>query len=384
MSKENHNELDKLIADAIRSELSRSEEGYTHGAWEQFVAVRAARRRRALLRWSTTAAAILIAGWLSLELFLTNNPPILQKELTAEEPLSVQTEPVPHPQIETPAQSQGDKKRGSLPIKQKQHAILAENIEPIVFNLNTKVVSGKKGVEPQDRWRAKPIKRIYREEQTLIAQAVDREDIRSKVRLGMTLSSGFNSSSGNPEGGVNFSAGVSIDVGVAKGVEISTGVQYGKQSIEARAWEGKAAIPSTHTAATLTNIDIPVNIRLNVFSNNNSKYYISGGFSTVAFLTEEYKITTYRQELREVVNVMDENKFSTFRLENVTSVENITPPPSAAIDFAGRINLMIGYEQRVTNRLNLHIEPYVKLPLSGVGIRDIRYTTGGVTFKISF
>jgi hypothetical protein len=54
------------------------------------------------------------------------------------------------------------------------------------------------------------------------------------------------------------------------------------------------------------------------------------------------------------------------------------------LDLAGRLNLIFGYRQRISPTLNLHVEPFVKIPLSGLASENIRFTTGGVTFKVSF
>ncbi len=206
-----------------------------------------------------------------------------------------------------------------------------------------------------------------------------------RLHFGVNFSPGFSATGGSGEPAMSFSGGVNMDVKIAGSISLSTGVQFERNSVESVTHSTEGVMPSTHTSATISNIDIPLNITWNILNNRSGSYYVSGGVSTLAYLGEEYNTTSYRQEVRSATIAMDEGAgATTYSVQNVETVNTTSVPPYSGVDFAGRVNLMFGYSYRLTPRLRMHVEPYVKIPLSGLASKEIRYTTGGVTFKVSF
>jgi hypothetical protein len=74
----------------------------------------------------------------------------------------------------------------------------------------------------------------------------------------------------------------------------------------------------------------------------------------------------------------------TYQLENVKTTEQETETPLNTFDLAGRINIMLGFEQHLSSRLFLHLEPFIKIPVSELATQNLRFTTSGITCKISF
>jgi len=165
---------------------------------------------------------------------------------------------------------------------------------------------------------------------------------------------------------------------------ISTGLQVEHQSVINKSSAYNSAIPSDRTKAELVNLDIPLNITVNLISTKSHSYYISGGISSLACLSEKYTTTSYRQELREVTASLATEDSKTYKLQNIeTTTENPATNPGT-FDLAGRLNLIIGFQSQITPHLSLHIEPYIKIPLSGLATENLKFTTSGVTCKISF
>ncbi|MCK9303996.1 MAG: hypothetical protein M0P27_01190, partial [Bacteroidales bacterium] len=110
------------------------------------------------------------------------------------------------------------------------------------------------------------------------------------------------------------------------------------------------------------------------------------GISSVAYLSEKYTTTTYSQELREFALTAgagpEEDKI--YRLEQVEATSTRSVPKPDDMNIAGRINLSIGFKREITPNLTLHIEPYLKIPVTGLATEKLRFTTSGVTCKISF
>jgi len=205
---------------------------------------------------------------------------------------------------------------------------------------------------------------------------------KRKVRFGLNLSPGFNSTS--EASSFNYGGGVNVDFKLTDRINLSTGVQLEHQSIDSKSSSKSAAMPSYYTRATLTNLDIPVNITFSIFSDRNSSYYIGGGISSLAFLSEKYRTISYKQELRETISMFADEQVATYRLENIETVTTTVVTPDNTPEIGGRVNLLFGYQQRLTPRLYLNIEPYIKIPVTGMASRDLIYTTGGIMCKISF
>jgi hypothetical protein len=145
------------------------------------------------------------------------------------------------------------------------------------------------------------------------------------------------------------------------------------------------AIPSVHENFSLTNLDIPVNIKWHISQTKSEGFYLSGGISSVACLEGDVNTTSYRQELREsqMSSISGPDK-TVYKLEMVETKYKDEINSAGKFDFAGRINLMFGYSRTISPKLKLHLEPYFKIPISGTLNREIRFTTTGITCKISF
>jgi len=154
--------------------------------------------------------------------------------------------------------------------------------------------------------------------------------------------------------------------------------------VDERSSPKNSAVPSYQTIASLTNLDIPVNITWKLSGYKKTSYYVGAGLSALAYLRENYTTTTRTQLLRENTAFDGDEFISTYRLETVERVTTSSGSPSGFFDFGGRVNLIFGVEQRLTPKLNLNIEPFMKIPVSGLATKNMIYTTGGVTFKVTF
>lgn len=424
MNQENERDLDKRIADLIKDKIVGRESGeYIPGAWEGFLSQRAAHARkiRMLVYRLSSAAAVLIvlAGLFFLDTNDSTTPKVLVvqksdlvepivldsavdaqpliaeaiaeagmdnvKKVDAQNPTGEsRSKTATHPVTEAGKQSKPATQTQTQTQPQVQSQAQSQ-VQSQAQSQSQPSTQTQNNSQPKNETQAQP-RRITDAEQGQTTLGRYREKDRRTLRFGVNVSPGFNSSSGS-SGSFNYSGGVSLDIAIAKNVSISTGVQIEHQDVESRTSDGggRAAMPASYTDATLTNLDIPINVTWRFHTAGSGSYYVSGGVSTLAYVDEKYTNTSYRQEVQ--ANVMfdsPDKSMVTYKIENVEVVKELEPSPSNAFDVAGRLNLMIGYEQRISPRLNLHIEPFVKIPLSGLASQNIRFTTGGVTFKVSF
>jgi hypothetical protein len=260
-----------------------------------------------------------------------------------------------------------------------------------VFADDSSLLAGRDGVsDPEEtaleRSRNNEKGRVERGvRQGRVVSGIREDSDDRRLHFGVNFSPGLNATGGAGDPAMSYSGGVNMDVKIAKRLSLSTGLQFERNSVESVSRSPEGVMPSSHTSATISNLDIPLNITWNFMNDRSGSYYVSGGVSTLAYLGEEYSTTSYRQEVRGATLAMEEGAgVTTYSMHNVETVSSTSVPPYSGVDFAGRVNLMLGYSYRISPQLRVHVEPYVKIPLSGLASREIRYTTGGVTFKVSF
>ena len=407
----------------MRDILTGHEEEYVEGAWENFDAMR--RRKKLIYRLSATGvAAALVLGFLGISVLSQpdSSLPMVadnveQPAIVVEQPAVDAEQPVVKKEITLKdVIAQKVTSRGVVAQNVVAKNVAIQNVEPqnvAVQNIvNQDVVTrnvAEQKVETQNIATQTESTQTSKENNTkdsvilLPAQRFnfdegrklnERKQVEKRIRLGVNLSPGVNSTASSST--FNYAGGVNVEIKLAKNLQLSTGVQLEHQDVENRssvrsmsqpAMEAGAVVtylPPSHISASITNLDIPLNIKWNFINTRSTGYYVAAGVSSLAYLRESYKTTTYRQELREKTLTEGTEKITTFGLENVPTITTNTISQSRTPDIAGRFNLIFGVEQRISPTLRLHVEPFMKIPLTGLATENLMFTTGGVTFKVSF
>ena len=118
------------------------------------------------------------------------------------------------------------------------------------------------------------------------------------------------------------------------------------------------------TEATCEIIDIPINLRYYINPAKKNRFFASTGISSYLMLAEEYYYhyeDDYGPNLVEEWNVTNENQH-----------------------FFSIYNLSMGYQRSVGDGWSLEIEPYVKVPLAGVGFAAIDLWSTGAWFSVKY
>lgn len=118
------------------------------------------------------------------------------------------------------------------------------------------------------------------------------------------------------------------------------------------------------TDATCDIIDIPINLRFYINPSKRNRFFASTGISSYLMLTEEYYYhyeDDYGPNLVEEWNVNNENQH-----------------------FFSIYNLSIGYQRSVGDGWSLEVEPFVKVPLAGVGFAEVDLWSTGAWFSVKY
>lgn len=216
-----------------------------------------------------------------------------------------------------------------------------------------------------------------------VSSEIITDEIRSyKFRLGVNVSSGV--SRANTSASAYFGGGINADYNFFSKFSISTGIQVERHNVMNEASDSPGWLPPGQIQASLLDIDIPVNIKWQFLAHRSTSYYVSGGVSSVLYLSEKYTNTSYSQRIVPNLEMDNGTPYVSYQIENVKTTEEIKEPPLSTFDFAGRINIILGFEYKLKTRLSIQIEPYLKLPVSEPATQNIRFTTSGLSCRISF
>jgi hypothetical protein len=413
---------DKEIGEVIKEALNGHEESYIEGAWETFTS----KRKRKALIYRLSASGVAAAILLGLIIIGTLNQPLPQTLTAQKEPVKV---------IETPQQIVNEVPGQVTAVAESQPSSISvmrqAKVSPASAGSSTKTAVSSTNIiaqnteknetaevkaaavtesqkaaalteaqkaaavtESQPQTQKQPTNQLNNQPLTQLNSLTTTESAPQssqrdsklgsgrRVRIGVNVAPGFNATA--DASAFNYSGGVNVEIPLSKKLQISTGVSLEHSNVDERSSPRNAAVPSYQTIASLTNLDIPINITWKITSYKKTSYYVGAGLSALAYLSENYTTTTRTQLLRENTSFDGDEYISTYRLETVERVTTSSGSPSSAFDIGGRVNLVFGVEQRLTPKLNLSIEPFMKIPVSGLATKNMIYTTGGVTFKVTF
>ncbi len=411
----NKNITESKIFAHIKQSLESYEEAYIPGSWEGFLQNRKIRQRKLFLRIASGIAACLLLGFVGVNLVhfekkanlkstaeqtissIMITPEVKTKSTKTTEPsmvsLKSDLKQLKSPGTESKANSipkenliaKGENKASEQPVVSilavdsiKKNSTIAANVELQSNNNKPDTIKSSSDTIRSETTKTFLDTPIAKKNQNLADAS------RRKVRFGINFSPGVSTSQSS--GSFNYMGGISADISLFSNVQLSTGLQVENQSIVNKlpGIVSVSTAPQNETKTKLINLDVPVNITWKFASEKSHAYYVSAGLSSLVYLRQENRNTSYADMLVPVSTVVAGEKINSYSIVNQVTVTQNTVAPTQMIDFAGRINIMVGFEKKLSNRLFIHFEPYAKIPSSGQAAGSLNHTTTGINFKISF
>ena len=109
-------------------------------------------------------------------------------------------------------------------------------------------------------------------------------------------------------------------------------------------------------------LEIPLKIKYDFFKNKQSGWFVTGGFSSTVLLNENNKYAAL--------------VFGTPQNMNATYQQNRSY-------FISAVNFSIGHELKAFKKSNFRIEPYIQIPVKGIGVGSMPVFTTGVHVGIT-
>jgi len=110
-------------------------------------------------------------------------------------------------------------------------------------------------------------------------------------------------------------------------------------------------------------VEVPVSVKYNFPSHKNSGWFVTVGSSSYFMKKEDYTYNVYYGTVGPVAHHIPYDSSSTYLFSN--------------------ISISGGYMHRLGHFADLHIEPYIKVPLSGVGIGSLPLFSTGLQIGIT-
>lgn len=409
-----NNKSESEFFSQIRHSLNSYEEDYIPGAWEDFLHKQKNRKRKILWRIASGIAACLILGTLGSIFILSdkndalkiNSVQIAKMDNGTSESVKNTGEHLSTPEIANKINLNQISSRRIKSISRpdpKNYMIAADKGKP--SSVQTISNDGKDSVKnssafvfadlqkndnqadkiktPPDTIQIKTTDQLQDKQITKENQNVAAVNKR-KIRIGVNFSPGINTTSSASS--FNYTGGLTADISLFGNFQLSTGLQLENQRIVNKA-PGISTIssaPKNQTNTKLINLDLPVNITWRFLSEKSNTYYVSTGISSLVYLKQEDKNTSYSQVFAPATLLSGSADIKTYSIvEKVSVIEN-SFASDRAFDFAGRLNFMVGIERKLSSRIYLHLEPYAKIPVAGMSKENLKHTSTGINFKISF
>jgi hypothetical protein len=179
--------------------------------------------------------------------------------------------------------------------------------------------------------------------------------------MSIIASPDVNSVGGFTNNRVGTNAGLMLTMGVSKWT-ISTGAVYADKPYAAPfasySTAYQFATNPTEVYASCTVLDIPLNIGYQIYNKNRNKFSLGTGLSSYFMLRENYTFDYpggYGTGGPATYNIRNKNQH-----------------------IFGVLNLNATYQRDINSRFGLAIQPYMKLPLTGIGYGKVNLRSAGV------
>lgn len=178
---------------------------------------------------------------------------------------------------------------------------------------------------------------------------------------GLTMGPDYNSVPSLKHGRIGFGGGLLVRYHINNNFYLSTGAVYTKKIYGAEDKDYTSAYPTNYKKieADCNVLDVPLNIHYTFLHRPKSSWSVMAGASSYFMLNEKYDYYNYN----------DVKYTREFRNNNQ--------------HYFSVLNLGVSWERETRGKINWGIQPYVKLPLGGVGEGNIKLYSAGVSLQVT-
>jgi len=172
---------------------------------------------------------------------------------------------------------------------------------------------------------------------------------------------------------VGTNVGLQFSAGLSKKFSIATGVIYSAKpyltNFDSYHTLYKFPVTPVNVTADCRMLDIPLNVGYQVYNKHQNRISIGTGLSSYLMLHENYTFN-YAASTHSYGY-------------GYTSPTNYTVPRSKSY-LMGVFNLNATYERPISSKIDIAVEPYLKLPLTNIGYSQVRLQSTGIAVGLKW
>lgn len=187
---------------------------------------------------------------------------------------------------------------------------------------------------------------------------------RRPIAFSIMAAPDISSTSADLSSKLSTNVGLLVTYPISNKMSISTGLIYAKKlynsgGITALGYGYKNTSWELHADCRV--LDIPINLKYKVFEKQKFSVTINTGLSSYLMLNERYEL-----------------KNGTSTSPNIVQIRNRNQHPFSVA------NLSVGLDRKINSAMSIGLEPFIKMPLTGLGDYDARLKSTGIAVSINF
>lgn len=194
--------------------------------------------------------------------------------------------------------------------------------------------------------------------------------LKRPIEIGIIAGSDFSNVRFKGGDKPGYNVGLSIGYNLNDRWQLSTGAVYTTKKYFAKGEDYKPLndywtnyVDMDYLSGECSMWEIPLYIRYNLTTGNRAKWFASTGLSSYLMKREKYEYY-YTQ------NGVYQNRYRDY--------------PSDKKYFLAILHLSAGYEKIINDRFSIQFEPYLKMPLKGVGYGRLQLNSLGTNFSLKY
>lgn len=207
---------------------------------------------------------------------------------------------------------------------------------------------------------------LHDKEVRIVADSSNHKRFSRSLRIGLLLAPDYTTVKiKNPEA-VSLNAGILVGIPVTNRISLVSGAIWANKVYSARPenytpspdyWQGKQ-LPNMIDARCQV-LDVPLNVQFQVLERGKNLLAVQAGLSSYIMLNEKYTYNYdyYGKTYSKIWQLDNENQH-----------------------WFGVQNLAVNYTRTLSPVFSVAVEPFVKIPLSGIGAGQVKLTSAGVFF----
>jgi hypothetical protein len=241
-------------------------------------------------------------------------------------------------------------------------------LQPDLTNKLTALTISDKMIQEN---RAIVQKKNMADTQTAIVREPGQQQDKHGIYVGVVLGPSLNEVKSQGLKKAGFDIGIIAGYKVSSRISIETGLLFAKKYYFS---DGKyfnpgktnASMPASMKVLSLEGssavIEVPVKLKYDLLQKNKVSLFTSAGVSS-------YILTNEKNKYRALLNGTEQSITSSYK--------------KGSRYFAAAVDLSVGYERKIGKFTSIRIEPYLQIPLKGIGVGAMPVMSSGLHFGIN-